>query len=539
MKSLVGKLGVLVLLATASSAIVAGCSSSVVPGAGEKAAKDGSQGEVTLGLLPVTGVALNSVHYVVANAAGGVVSEGDLPTAGDAKDFSFGLSLPVGSGYTIALSAVSADPNDNITCGGSYGPFNVLANTSAALTLTLTCHDDTNGQTVGNIGVQTDACPRVLFDYVVAAPAALIVGKTAALGAKAHDLDGKTLTYSWKIANPSVGVFSPVTGAASTFTCESGGPNQVVTVTADNGECKKSLTTTLSCRYDDGCGNGVVDPGETCDKALDPNCPADCTYVCGDGVAEAPAEECDPGSPTNPVCDEFCHLRSPDRCGNGGVDPGEACDHDPFTNRDTFPAGTPAGSICSLDCKTITVTIPIITCGDGVVEGAEACDDGTGLGSPIASPKCSNKCEKISTQACVDCENAGDCFETVNNCLGNFTPFTDAQQSECFDVMKCIERSNCLDGTGTLGSCYCGSIKDTAACAAAPFTGPGSPDGACVKEIQAGFPGLTTNSAILGGLTAGAFPSGAAMGRLNCQKIANHSACLIPCGLNAGGPPFP
>jgi len=120
MKSLVGKLGVLVLLAAASSAVVAGCSSSAVPGAEQKAAKEGSQGEVTLGLLPVTGVALNSVHYTVVNATGGVVSEGDLPTPGDAKDISFGLSLPVGSGYTIALSAASADPNDNVTCGGRH-----------------------------------------------------------------------------------------------------------------------------------------------------------------------------------------------------------------------------------------------------------------------------------------------------------------------------------------------------------------------------------------------------------------------------------
>jgi len=65
---------------------------------------------------------------------------------------------------------------------------------------------------------------------------------------------------------------------------------------------------------------------------------------------------------------------------------------------------------------------------------------------------------------------------------------------------------------------------------------PGSPDGACVKEIQ---PGVTSNSAILGGLTANTFSAGAAMGRLNCQKIANKSACLVPCGLNAGRAAFP
>jgi len=525
----------LVLLATAAGSVVAGCSSSVVPGAGQQAAKEGPQGEVTLGLLPVTGVQLNSVHYVVSNAAGATVSEGDLPTPGDAKDFSFGLSLPVGTGYTISLTAASADPNDNITCGGSYGPFPVVANTSTAFSLTLTCHDDTNGQIVGNVDVKTDACPRVLFDYIVATPSTADVGKTIAVAGKAHDLDGKALTYSWKIADPTIGTFAPLAGATSTFTCAKGAPNQVVTVTAANGECTKSLTTTVSCRNVE-CGDGIVEPNETCDTKLDPKCPADCTYTCGDGIAEAPAEQCDPGSATNPICTETCQLRPLNVCGDKFINGSEACDHS--ATGDIFPSGTPAGSTCSADCKTITS--PTIKCGDGTIAGTETCDDGNGSGTGV-SAKCSNTCYKVSTQACVDCENAGDCFETVDNCLGAGagTPFNETQQTQCFTVMKCIEDSNCLDGTGSLGSCYCGSITDTAACSAAPFTGPGSPDGKCVKEIQAGFPGVTTNSAILGGLTAAGFPAGAAMGRLNCQKIANKSACLTTCGLNAGGPVFP
>jgi hypothetical protein len=171
-------------------------------------------------------------------------------------------------------------------------------------------------------------------------------------------------------------------------------------------------------------------------------------------------------------------------------------------------------------------------CGDGIVNGTETCD------TSGPSPTCSNGCGLVSTQACVDCENNGDCFESVDNCLGPNGSFTAAQQTECFSVMTCIEKSNCLDGTGSLGACYCGSLS-TSACGAAPFTGPGSPDGACVKEIQAGMPGVTTNSAVLGGLTAKGVPAGAGMQRLNCQKIANSSACLGTCGFTTGGPAFP
>jgi hypothetical protein len=154
--------------------------------------------------------------------------------------------------------------------------------------------------------------------------------------------------------------------------------------------------------------------------------------------------------------------------------------------------------------------------------------------------KCSNTCYKVGTQACLDCEFAGDCYESVNNCLGTEdAPFSAAQQSACFAVMHCIQNSNCFDGANTIGKCYCGSLSTTA-CGSAPFTGAGSPDGACVNEIKAGFPTLTSNSAVLGALGKTVeLPAGAATKRLSCQKGANEGACLDTCGFTSGGPAFP
>ncbi|MES1175764.1 MAG: hypothetical protein ABUL62_15690, partial [Myxococcales bacterium] len=178
------------------------------------------------------------------------------------------------------------------------------------------------------------------------------------------------------------------------------------------------------------------------------------------------------------------------------------------------------------------------TCGNGIKEAGEQCDDAVAGSTSSSSPKCSNTCTSVSTQACVDCENAGDCFESVNNCLGVALPFNAAQQTQCYSVITCIQKSNCFDGTGTIGKCYCGSLS-TSACSAAPFTGAGAPDGACAAEIKAGFPTFDTNAQVLGGLSATNFPSGAAMSRLSCQKGANQSACLDTCGFTAGGPAFP
>jgi cysteine-rich repeat protein len=530
MKSLIGKLGMLALLATAAGSVVAGCSSSTVPGTSQKAGSEGPLGEVGLKLVPVSGVTLNTVHYVVTNNATPAltISEGDLPTPGTAKDFSFGLSLPVGTGYTISLSAASAETGDNITCGGSYGTFNVAPNTATNFSLTLTCHDDTNGQIVGGVDVKTDACPKVVFDYVVATPGAQDVGKDIDVLAKAHDLDGKSLTYTWKVATPATGAFTPVAGATSKLHCAAAKVGEIVTVTADNGECKKSLTTTVSCNSL-LCGNGVVDPGEQCDKAIaGVPCPADCTYTCGDGVAEAPVEDCDPGNTAN--CTSTCKTR-PISCGDNFLTTGEICDPT------ATPSGAPDGQICKPDCSGFAPA-PVIKCGDGIINGTEQCDDAVAPSENASSPTCSSTCKKVSTTACVACENNGDCFESVNNCQGVAAPFALAEQALCYDVMGCIESSNCFDGTGTLGKCYCGDLS-ISACGSAPFTGAGSPNGACVAQIKAGFPTFTSNSAILGGLVATDFPSGAAMKRLSCQKGANSSACLGTCGFTAGGPVFP
>lgn len=82
------------------------------------------------------------------------------------------------------------------------------------------------------------------------------------------------------------------------------------------------------------CGDGHTNTaaGETCDDGGDSaNCDGDCTGVsCGDGyINEAAGEECDPPGPN---CDASCH-RIP-MCGDGVIDPGESCDDGNTTSGD-------------------------------------------------------------------------------------------------------------------------------------------------------------------------------------------------------------
>jgi hypothetical protein len=167
-------------------------------------------------------------------------------------------------------------------------------------------------------------------------------------------------------------------------------------------------------------------------------------------------------------------------------------------------------------------------CGNGSVEGTEECDDSG------PSRLCSDSCETVSTPACVECEQAGDCFASSDNCKGPAaTPFNSNQVAVCYDVLQCIQDSNCLDApSGSLGKCYCGTLG-TAACGAAPFdlSKPGAPNGPCAELMQLGYPEATTNSQILGGVTTKSRPMGAAGQRLNCQRVSAEPACAALCGL--------
>ena len=200
-----------------------------------------------------------------------------------------------------------------------------------------------------------------------------------------------------------------------------------------------------------------------------------------------------------------------------------------------------------------------LTCGNGIVETGEQCDDspvtggsggGTGGSGEATTASfgqlCSNSCFKVGTQACLDCEMEDSCLDYVDACLGPpEAPFNTQQRTQCYAVMRCIQATNCFDGSTsvTLGiGCYCGTLSDTSKCSAAPYTGPGSPDGPCKAEFQAGMTGITSNSAMLGQLvTSGDRPTSAAARRLNCQKNNAQQACASVCGFSSSSqfPPLP
>jgi cysteine-rich repeat protein len=103
------------------------------------------------------------------------------------------------------------------------------------------------------------------------------------------------------------------------------------------------------------CGDGVVDPGEACDT--------------GEHLSDTRAD----------ACRLDCTLA---RCGDGVVDGAEACDQG-AANHDETPGA----------CRTSCV---LPTCGDGVVDPDETCDDGGTSGGD----GCGETCQVEDRYAC-------------------------------------------------------------------------------------------------------------------------------------------
>jgi fibro-slime domain-containing protein len=176
------------------------------------------------------------------------------------------------------------------------------------------------------------------------------------------------------------------------------------------------------------CGDGMVESGEQCDDGtagatpgcsktcqIQPGyvcpmpgspCVADPSTLCGDGVVETSAgEQCDDGnSKPGDGCSGTCQIEpgwscpTPGSactyqwvCGNGVVDPGEQCD--------TGPSNGSSGSGCTATCRIVpgfacsdaggaASCATSHTCGNGIVEGGEACDTGVNNGTGGCTAAC-------------------------------------------------------------------------------------------------------------------------------------------------------
>ncbi len=205
-----------------------------------------------------------------------------------------------------------------------------------------------------------------------------------------------------------------------------------------------SLTILVACKdvkTVDSCGDGVLDPGEECDTGLflfescadygfytqtgELSCTAGCTLAAGvctgfcgdDDVQVSSGEECE-GSDLNGnscvslgysggvlACQADCTFDNSgciSSCGNGIIDTGETCDDGNRNDDDGCSqlCATEEGYECAGSPSTC-----VTVCGDGLAAGEEACD-----GVDLRGQTCAGQGYWTGTLSCTDsCTIASSC----------------------------------------------------------------------------------------------------------------------------------
>lgn len=142
------------------------------------------------------------------------------------------------------------------------------------------------------------------------------------------------------------------------------------------------------CMPISACGNGFLSTGEACDDGNTVNgdgCSSDCQHVEPGWQCRVPVKPCTKTCrPDAGACPDGGLAAT---CGNGIVDPGEECDDGSDVSRMPHNGDSIYGG-CTTECTYGAY------CGDGVVNGPEDCDDGSEYVGLYGQPGCTYLCTK-------------------------------------------------------------------------------------------------------------------------------------------------
>jgi hypothetical protein len=296
------------------------------------------------------------------------------------------------------------------------------------------------------------------------------------------------------------------------------------------------------------CSNGVLEAGETCDRALPPTdpggCPSSCPespFACVRYVMQGQAADCSAACVATPVetcsqiadgcCPKGCaSTTDPDcssTCGNGRLEVGETCDTAITAGAGACPRNCADGIACTDDllvdadtCNARCVFVATATFrnGDG------CCPPGAHAGVDADCPAtCGNAVVETPSEIC-------DPGSTPPSCPASCPPpetcavWTRTVTNDC-DV-RCTRRpiTICTDGDGCCGpGCNAGNDSD---CLPRCGNGIVEPTETCDRGITAGHAGACSASCSDSDPCTLDFASGSAEG---CSRVCSH-VHITACG---------
>ena len=260
------------------------------------------------------------------------------------------------------------------------------------------------------------------------------------------------------------------------------------------------------------CGDGDLDDDEGCDLGgmlngqMGSACTSDCLIVTGQGTCTGAAGCADAAA----VCvGGTCLLPG-----------GEVC-----TDGTECVSGMCVGGFC---------TAPPPMCGNGLIEGSEVCDSGSGNGAYPAD--CSTNCRLNAGHTTGSCGDAADCEDTEATCNGSSCAFP-LQAGACSAAAQCADantvcdadRSECAIAVGSMGCVVTLDCEGAmAVCDAGRCAIPTGNMGCTISsDCQDGDAVCSSNTCLL---PNGTGTCGDASDCVDTNAVCQSSTCLLPTG---------